>query len=241
MKSSHHPVYAGIAILTMLMGCNLSAPTPTAAVPSDPPTQAAQIIPPTQTDTDQPAHTEAPTVIPPTTATLTATPGVPFVWPVSSINNPIYGIGIIGFPPGFEAYSNQYVSIDGVHTAAENTLTIINPAPATNFQMILQAKRVNPGRISLMDKASADDSCVTNQPWLSFSALGWSEAIMFIDTPCGPYGSTVFYALMPLDSEWMYRITIESHHPYSEIQSNVEGILKTVLFSRQQTKAGRSQ
>ena len=79
------------------------------------------------------------------------------------------------------------------------------------------------------------EQVINENNWCAELTLGKSEpfrlnnqqAYIFKDTPCGPFGSTVIYAL---NHNLVYLIRIETSKSYRDVEFQVKPILDTFRF-----------
>jgi hypothetical protein len=80
--------------------------------------------------------------------------------------------------------------------------------------------------MTLATFAARDDPCVAGtagQPYL----IAGQPALIFVDTPCGPFGSTVIYTAY---GQLSYRVEIASRDAYKWVSADIAPILDTVEF-----------
>ncbi|MDX1417363.1 MAG: hypothetical protein R3293_24375, partial [Candidatus Promineifilaceae bacterium] len=138
----------------------------------------------------------------------------------------------ISFPAGYEMLENETVSVDGVTHPAPNTLTLVADNDSTaDFVLTIQHAQYA-GETSLeaaLQIGVGEDSCYFAVPENSEPiTIGGQEALIFRDTPCGPFGSTLIYTVA---GEMIFLITIESSASFGMIEEEIRPILDTFEVS----------
>lgn len=136
------------------------------------------------------------------------------------------------YPLDVKIYENEKFSVDGTKVSIKDTVVVLSevlPQLNTNYQMSINHKVTFIP--SLKDFVDSNISCasmesIKGKPYL----LGNKEALIFEDTPCGPYGMTSIYSL---NKSIGYTIDIESHAGYSQIKKYIEPILSTFEFTNE--------
>ena len=120
-------------------------------------------------------------------------------------------------------YENQQVSVDGVLSPAENTLTIQDTS--SDGSVLSLTYQSLPDNTSLADFIRTENDCMelSRLAGQSFSLQGY-EAMLFPDTNCGPYGTTFIYTIV---GNMGYRFTIETHENYSATAEFSDPILES--------------
>jgi hypothetical protein len=137
----------------------------------------------------------------------------------------------VSHPPDYEAVLDERFSVDGVRAAAPRTLSIRNPAADNGFVITVENIVPEPRADTMEAQVQQDESCaaaVTPEPLILPS---WSpDALIYKNTPCGPFGSTLIFAHDQYSGYTYFRVTVESHVSYDIIAPEVEAILRTFRF-----------
>ena len=125
------------------------------------------------------------------------------------------------YPADYKLYEDQILSVDGVMTPAPKTVTL---QKTTEKGLLINiAYKPIGGAESTRQFAAQDDACVTRSPDEPWNLSG-QRALLFKDTVCGPYGSTVIYMTY---AGLGYRIEITSDTSYDTVKEQVATILGT--------------
>ena len=135
---------------------------------------------------------------------------------------------LLQYPQGFELYIDAKPSVDGVVISAPNSISVLSPSSPNYLLTIERFPSVGATSLAefirqapcIPDPASGQDLTVANEP-----------ALLYPETPCGPYGSSLIFFL---HSEDGYLITIETHAPFDEIAESVNSILATIEWVEEQ-------
>ena len=135
---------------------------------------------------------------------------------------------LLRYPQDFELYVDAKPSVDGVVISAPNSISIQSPSSPNYLLTIERFPSVGTTSLAefirqapcIPDPASGQDLTVANEP-----------ALLYPETPCGPYGSSLIFFL---HSEDGYLITIETHAPFDEIAESVNSILATIEWVEEQ-------
>jgi hypothetical protein len=139
----------------------------------------------------------------------------------------------VSHPPDYEAVLDERFSVDGVRVAAPRTLSIRNPAAENGFVISVENIVPEPRLETMEAQVQQDDSCVASITQEPLLLSGWSpDALIYRNTPCGPFGSTVIFAHDQYSGYTYFRVTVESHVSYDIIAPEVEAILRTFRFRR---------
>jgi len=176
----------------------------------------------------QPPKSSGSQSLPPTSAPASSQGSQIVNW---KIYNNTAGQYSLQYPPEYKVLLNEVVSVDGVTVPAENTLTLVSSTlqdVSTNYVLTINHK---PARgLSLAEFVDANSWCINissdNAKPFVFSGRA---AFIFEDTPCGPYGSTVIYAV---NDELAYEIRITSKASYQNIKNTIDQILSTFTFTQ---------
>jgi hypothetical protein len=128
----------------------------------------------------------------------------------------------IQYPADYAFYENQRPSVDGLVVVAPQTVAVYKVSDPS-FILSIEYKQIEEG-LSTEAFAQQDDSCVASSSQKAEIILDGKPAIQYIDTPCGPYGSTVIYLA---HGALGYRFTIEAGTDYRSIEGLVQPILDT--------------
>jgi hypothetical protein len=128
------------------------------------------------------------------------------------------------YPSDYKLLVNKTLSVDGVEVESNNTTTLVSPYPNGNentfnltishfpksavFQNIVQCVG-----ISKEDGRAYDFANV--------------NALIFENTPCGPFGSTIIYFE---GNELNYKIELVTQAESADVMHNAEQILSTFRF-----------
>ncbi|MBC7814381.1 MAG: hypothetical protein H7175_24710 [Burkholderiales bacterium] len=131
------------------------------------------------------------------------------------------------YPANYTLYENEKPSVDGVAAPAENTSALYNAGSGDDSNsFVLSIRHSAPpeieGDVSLQAIASADDPCVSDTTEGQDFEVAGQPALIFADTPCGPFGATAIYTLI---GDTLYRFTVETTTNYASVQSRIEEIL----------------
>ena len=130
----------------------------------------------------------------------------------------------IEFPPGYVLYVEQKPSVDGVVVALPNGIAILSPA-SPNFVLSVE---YFPTKLSLsLGDYVLGDGCVQDPNSGQATQIDSVPGLLFLDTPCGPYGSSLLYVVR---QSMGYRFTVESHSAYPEIAGSVADLLATIQW-----------
>jgi len=174
-----------------------------------------------------------PVIQPPTQATMPATAAsATAVAPAELTYNSGAGGFSLRYPATVTQMSDVRPTVDGVLTPAANTVAFVSEAPSyvlsiTWFDL---ADRTVLRRFVNADRECPVSTATTGQP----VDLAGYAALLFPDTPCGPFGATYLFAVVDLRG---YRITVESMATYAEVQAAVETLLATLEFQPPQLGA----
>ena len=131
----------------------------------------------------------------------------------------------IQYPEEDKIYEDQHPSVDGVVADAPDSVALQHVS-TNGFVLSIAFVPLTEG-ISPTDFAASDDTCaVSDLPVESFT-LGGENALLFKDTPCGPFGSSIIYAT---HAQMGYRILIESGGAFQAVKPEVSNILDTFKF-----------
>ena len=130
------------------------------------------------------------------------------------------------YPDDYQVMKNQKKSVDGVTVSTPNTTTILSsvlPNLNTNIQISIHYE-------NQLNNLSGDE--VAKKFGLSTNAIAYSingkSGFIFVDTPLGPYGSTIIYVITNNKS---YTFTIESNASYAQYKQYLDQILSTFKFT----------
>jgi WD40 repeat protein len=120
-------------------------------------------------------------------------------------------------------YKGQQNSVDGVLSAADNTISI-QDSSADGWVLNLTYYTLA-DNTSLVDFIHNQNDCMelSSLPGQSFSIQG-HDALLYPDTNCGPYGTTFIYTKA---GNMGYRFTIESYENYLATAPFIDPILKS--------------
>lgn len=136
----------------------------------------------------------------------------------------------VKYPESVKIYVNEKMSVDGVKVPVQDTTVFVSdvlPQVKTNYQLSINHKITN--ETNLKDLVDNNSLCTDIQSSKAKAfILNGQQASIFENTPCGPYGMTVIYAL---NNGVGYIIEIETQASYSDISKFTEQILSTFKFS----------
>jgi hypothetical protein len=223
-----------VAVLSIGMGILGCGPTQTIII-------TATTLPPNSTVevaiTSLPAisatSTEELLIVPTATTAPTTEPEtldeIPPGW--LTIHTPVPGLETVSHPPEYEVLPGVRLSVDGVRLDDPQVLTIHNPAAEGGFVMTIQNIIPDPRTPTMEEQVQQDESCaalVTPEPILFAPWL--SDTLIYKNTPCGAYGSTLIYAYDHHTGYTYFRVSVESRVPYDTIATEVEAVLRTFRF-----------
>jgi hypothetical protein len=146
-------------------------------------------------------------------------------WTTHNSGDELDGQFSIQYPADYELI-HEVPSVDGIWTTMTNTASIVSRSPA--FALSIQHNAIEAGT-SLAQFVDQNNQCVEisaeqGQPF----TLGGQEALIFVDTNCGPVGSTEIYTL---HNDFGYRVWVQSSAKYEQIKEYIEPILLTFKFT----------
>ncbi len=144
------------------------------------------------------------------------------------------------YPNSYKLYENEEVSVDNVRTPKPNVVSIVsNTIPTINSNFVMTISTKNSRYSNIDDEVNNNDWCnyITSQKGKSIF-LNNLKALLFENTPCGSFGSTVIYTFK---NNVVYLIKIESPASYSSIKEVTDSILSTFKFLDQNENAATSQ
>ena len=167
----------------------------------------------------------APTIskVPPT-STPTQISGPTASWKTYTNSNAGYSFK---YPNDYQIMENQKKSVDGVTVSTPNTTTILSPVLSglnTNMQIGIHYENgaVNLSEIEVAKKLELN---INGSPY----TINGKGGFIFVDTPLGPYGSTIIYITANNKS---YTFTIESQTSYAQYKQYLDQILSTFKFTQ---------
>jgi len=145
-------------------------------------------------------------------------------WMTYNSGDELDGQFSIQYPADYELIY-EVPSVDGIWTTMSNTASIVSRSPA--FALCIQSNAIDAGT-SLAQFVDQKSQCVEisaeqGQPF----TLGGQEALIFVDTNCGPAGNTEIYTV---HNDFGYRIWVQSSTKYEQIREHIEPILSTFKF-----------
>jgi len=117
---------------------------------------------------------------------------------------------------GLTLFENERPSVDGVITPLPDSVALQDD----NFILIITTFDIEEG-IRLADFVNSNQECMNISPGMP-TTVGNLAAMIFIDTPCGMYGTTYLYALA---GNIGFRFAVESPESYADIQADVQSIM----------------
>jgi hypothetical protein len=180
-------------------------------------TDQPQIILPSFTPTPEP-------IIPTPTFTPSPLP-LPTNTPLATSTNTyvsVEGRFSINVPLHFSLYVGQVPSVDGVLVAVPNAVSLqsqISPPMLVTIRYFEIDQAAN-----LEDFFTEQDPCAASIPGRDYETIDGIEAILVTDTPCGPYGYSI-YALVR--SEYGYLIQVEHFEVFEEVKEILEPLIET--------------
>jgi hypothetical protein len=131
----------------------------------------------------------------------------------------------IQFPAEYRLYTEQKPSVDGVVIDLPNGIAIASPS-SPNFVLSIEFFRLEQPR-TLHEFVLDDDGCILDPTLGEEITVASEPAVLFPDTPCGPYGSSILYLAR---QSIAYRITVETPAPYQEVSASVMALLSTIQW-----------
>jgi hypothetical protein len=192
--------------------------------PAEPTASVATLVPPTATV----EVTPTPTAVPTAEATPTLIP-TPVPEPLRSYENAALGVAL-QISVDAEVYIDAVPSVDGTVAEAPGTIAFRVAAAGGRPGYVLAVRAVD------LALGTALESFVTEGTECGevtagggrAAVLGGQEALLFPDTNCGPYGSTLIYALYEGTG---YEVTIAGDAAYDVLAREIDPILATWRFA----------
>ena len=135
---------------------------------------------------------------------------------------------LLRYPQGFELYVDAKPSVDGVVISAPNSISILSPS-SPNYLLTIE-RFPSVGTTSLAEFIS-QGPCILDPDDAQELTVANEAALLYPQTPCGPYGSGVIFFL---HSEDGYLITIETQAQFDDIVDSVNSILATIEWVEEQ-------
>jgi hypothetical protein len=135
---------------------------------------------------------------------------------------------LLQYPQGFELYVDAKPSVDGVVISAPNSISLLSPS-SPNYLLTIE-RFPSVGTTSLAELIS-QTSCIIDPANGQELTVAGEPALLYPETPCGPYGSSLIFLL---HSEDGYLITIQTHAPFDDIADSVTSILATIEWVEEQ-------
>lgn len=124
------------------------------------------------------------------------------------------------YPNDYQIMENQKKSVDGVTVSTPNTITILSPVMQIGIHY--ESGVVNLSEVEVAKKFGLN---INGNPY----TINGKSGYIFVDTPLGPYGSTIIYITVNNKS---YTFTIESQTSYTQYKQYLDQILSTFKFTQ---------
>jgi hypothetical protein len=171
--------------------------------------------------------TAAPTASPTAQATPTLIP-TPVPEPLQSYENPALGVAL-QIPVNAEVYEDAVPSVDG--TVAEDPGAVAFRLAAAEerpgYVLAIRPVDLAPGtplESFVTERTECDEVTVEGG---RAAVLGGQDALLFPDTNCGPYGSTLLYTIFEGTG---YEVTIVGDAGYDVLARQIDPVLATWRF-----------